>query len=253
MNNIISAGILCGMLLAPVTLWAEQPLGIQSTGTEGKGNFLLELAGEQSKDDSLKDTTVTSIITLGATDQVDLSVEVPYLTREPSPATGTKESGMGDLRLMLKQQIFENEVKQSMGYEITVKTETGSLKKGLGNNNIVWGINLIDTQKCRECAFHLNVGYEAFGRDLKDWNFRKNYAILFGLAAEHKFTSSFRLMAKLSGENRKEAGVTSRPYRFLAGALYDISKSWYVDLGMRAGLNKYAEDYTVLAGTALRF
>jgi hypothetical protein len=253
MFNPFKVFIVCTMLLTPTSVWAAQPLGIQDTGTEGKGNFLLELNGEQSKDGSLEGTTLNTVITLGAVDSVDLSVKVPYHMLKPSPATGTDASGMGDLQFNFRQQIFENEVKQSMAYEISVKMETGDLAKGLGNNNIVWGVNLIDTQKCRNCAFHLNVGYEAFGRDMKDWHFRTNYAVLFGLAAEHRFTGSFRLMAEISGENRKEAGVTTRPYWLLGGFLYDISRSWYVDLGVRAGLNKHAEDHTVLAGTALRF
>jgi hypothetical protein len=245
--------VICMLLLMPATVWAAEPLGIQDTATEGKGNFLFEFAGDQIKDNSFEETLLTSTITAGAAEHVDFSLVVPYRELNPSPVTGTDASGIGDLRLKFKQQIFKNEVKQSMAYEMSVDMETGDLAKGLGNNNIVWGINVIDTQECRNCAYHLNVGYEVFGRDLKDWHFRRNYAILFGLSTEHKFTESFRLLARVSGENRKEAGVTSRPFRFLAGALYDISKAWYVDLGMRAGLNKYAEDYTLLAGTAWRF
>jgi hypothetical protein len=94
---------------------------------------------------------------------------------------------------------------------------------------------------------------------MKHWHFAQNYAFKFGLAAEHKFTESFRLLTELAGESRKvtdEASDTqsySRPFTFLTGFVYDISKSWYVDLGVRAGLNKYAEDYAVLAGTAWRF
>ncbi len=253
MFNFIKAIIVCMMLLAPATSWAAQPLGIQDTGTEGRGNYLFELAGDQIKDNSFKETMLTSTITVGAAEHVDLSIAVPYRKLDPNPVTGAYASGMGDLRLKFKQQLFENEVKQSMAYEIYVDMETGDAYKGLGTNNIVWGVNIIDTQECRDCAYHLNVGYEVFGRDMKKWRFATNYAVLFGLSREHEFTGSFRLLMKISGENRKEAGVPSRPFWFLAGVKYDISKSWYVDLGMRAGLNKYAEDYTVLAGTALRF
>ena len=132
-------------------------------------------------------------------------------------------------------------------------------KKGFGTNNVVWGVNFIDTQECHSNAFHLNVGYEAYGRDMKNWHFAHDYDFKFGLAAEHKFTESFRLLTELAGENRKvtddaaDTTSTSRPFTFLAGFVYDISKSWYVDLGARAGLNKYAEDYSVLAGTSWRF
>jgi hypothetical protein len=241
------------LMLMPATVWATHPLEVEDTGTEGRGNYLFEFTGDYSKDNSLKATNLTSIITAGAAEHVDLSIQVPYLMLDPSPVTGTDASGKGDLRFKLKHQIFENEVKQSMAYEIIVDMPTGDVDKGLGTNNIVWGVTLIDTQECHNNAFHLNVGYDVYGRNMKKWHYATNYAVRFGLAAEHKFTESFRVLTEISGEHREVAEVISSPFRFLAGAIYDISKSWYVDLGMRAGLNKYAEDYSVLAGTAWRF
>jgi len=259
MYNIIRAGIICVMMLVPTTVWAMHPLGVEDTGTEGKGNFLFELTGEYAKDNSLKATTGTAIITAGAGEHVDLSLEAPYLMLDPSPVTGEFASGAGDVRIKLKHQLFENEVKQSMAYQIYAYLPTGDEKKGLGTRNVVWGVNLIDTQECHSNAFHLNVGYEVYGRDMKHWHFAQDYAFKFGLAAEHKFTESFRLLTEFAGESRKETDEAaeiqsySRPFTLLAGFIYDISKSWYVDLGARAGLNKYAEDYSVLAGTAWRF
>jgi len=247
------------MMLTPTTAWATHPLVVQDTGTEGKGNFLFELTGDYLKDSPLKATKETAIITAGASEHVDLALELPYLMLDPSPVTGEFTSGMGDIRIKLKQQLFENEVKQSMAYQIYGYFPTGDEEKGLGTNNIVWGVNVIDTQECHSNAFHLNVGYEVYGRDMKHWHFAQDYAFKFGLAAEHKFTESFRLLTEFAGESRKETDKAadtqsySRPFTLLAGCVYDISKSWYVDLGARAGLNKDAEDYSVLAGTAWRF
>jgi hypothetical protein len=246
-------------MLAPTTVLAMHPLGVEDTGTEGFGNFLFELTGEYAKDNLLKASKETAIITAGAGDHVDFSLEVPYLMLDPSPVTNEFASGKGDVRFKMKHQLFENEVKQSMAYQLYAYLPTGDVEKGLGTNNVVWGVNLIDTQECHSNAFHLNVGYEAYGRDMKHWHFAQDYAFKFGLAAEHKFTGSFRLLTELAGENRKKTDAAadtysnSRPFTFLAGFVYDISKSWYIDLGARAGLNKYAEDYSVLAGTAWRF
>jgi hypothetical protein len=261
MYNTIRAGIviICIIMLAPTTVWATHPLGVEDTGTEGRGNFLFELTGEYAKDNSLKATKETAIITAGAGEHVDFSLETPYFLLDPSPVTGEFASGLGDVRIKMKHQLFENEVKQSMAYKIYADLPTGDENKGTGTNNVVWGVGFIDTQECHSNAFHLNVGYEVYGRDVKHWHFAKDYAFKFGLAAEHKFTESFRLTTELAGEYRKETDEASdtqahsRPFTFLTGFVYDISKSWYVDLGARAGLNKYAEDYSVLAGTAWRF
>lgn len=259
MFNFIKAFMVCAMMLAPTTVWATHPLEVEDTGTEGKGNFLFELTGDYVKDNSLKATKETAIITAGAGEHVDLSLEVPYLKLDPSPVTREFASGKGDVRIKLKQQLFENEVRQSMAYLIYADLPTGDEKKGLGTHNVDWGVNLIDTQECHNNAFHLNVGYEERGRDMKKWHFATNYAFKFGLAAEHKFTESFRLLTEFAGESGKETNEAtetqsnSRPFTLLAGFIYDISKSWYVDLGARAGLNKYAEDHSVLVGTAWRF
>jgi hypothetical protein len=223
------------------------------TVTEGKGNFLFELYGVYAKDKAFKSTTETAAIAVGVSEQTDLSLEVPYLLLDPSPVTGERASGKGDIRFKFKQQIFKNEVRQSMAYEVYADMPSGDVHKGLGTNNLVWGVKLVDTQECHNNAFHLNVGYEVFGRDMKKWHFGTNYTLLFGLAAEHKFTDSFRILTEVTGDISERAEVSSRPFRFTAGALYDISAAWYVDLGLAAGLNKYAEDYSVLAGTAWRF
>ena len=259
MYNFIRAGILCVMMLAPTTVWAMHPLIVQDTGTEGKGNFLLELTGDYLNDNSQKTMKENAIMTGGAGEHLDLSLEVPYFMLDPSPVTDQSASGIGDLRFKLKHQLFQNEVKQSMAYRIYADIPTGDAEKGLGKDHAFFGINLIDTQECHSNAFHLNVGYEARGKDMTHWHFTQNYALTFGLAAEHKLTDSFRLLTEIEGESRKEvddatgAESYSRPFTLLAGFVYDISTSWYVDLGARAGLNKYAEDYSVLVGTAWRF
>jgi hypothetical protein len=263
MNNTVRTGILlltlCAVMLLPTTVWATHPLGVVDTYTEGKGNFLLELLGEYVKDKELKTTTETAIFTAGAGEHVDFYLEAPYHLLDPSPVTGEKASGVGDLRFTMKHQLFENEVKQSMAYQLYAYLPTGDDKKGLGTGSLTWGVGLIDTQECHSNAFHLNVGYEANGRDMQHWHFAQDFAFKFGLAAEHKFTESFRLVTELAGESRKETDETSdtqvysRPYTFLTGFVYDFSRSWYVDIGARAGLNKDAEDYSVLAGTAFRF
>ena len=246
--------ILIAILLLPAIARAGHPLEIEDTATEGKGNFLFELTGDYLKNNEFKSTTSTGIITAGVSEHTDLSLDVPYLMLKPSPVPGQGDaSGIGDVRLKMKGQIFENEVKQSMAYLVFFDLPTGEVNKGLGTNNVVWGVKLIDSQECRNCIFHANVGYEVIGRDVKKKHFEEDYAITFGFSAGHRFTNSFRILTEIAGESRKQAGGYSRPLTFLAGGVYDISRAWYFDLGARAGLNKYAEDYTILAGTGWRF
>jgi Putative MetA-pathway of phenol degradation len=259
MRDFMKVCVVGMLLLMPVAAWATHPLGVEYAGTEGKGNYLFEITGDHTKDNDLNATKLAAAITAGAGKHVDLTLEVPYVMLDPSPATGLYERGEGDARVKFKHQLYGNEVGQSMAYLIYADLPTGDHLKGTGTNNVLWGVMLIDSQECRNRALHLNVGYEVLGRDIKDGHYADNYAIRFGLAAEHKMTESFRVLSEFAGESRKETDVEadihsySRPFTFLVGVIYDISKSWYVDLGGRAGLNKYAEDYSMLAGTAWRF
>ena len=245
--------ILIAILLLPATARAGRLLEVEDTATAGRGNYLFELTGDYRKDNEFKTTKSTGIITAGAGEHTDVSLEVPYLRLNPSPVLGQNASGAGDVRLKLKNQIFENEVKQSMAYLAFVDLPTGEVKKGLGTNNVVWGVKLIDSQECRSCIFHVHLGYEMSGRDMKKKHFEEDYAVTFGFSAGHRFTKSFLILTEIAGESRKQSGGYSRPLTFLAGGIYDIARSWYVDLGARAGLNKDAEDYAILAGTGWRF
>jgi hypothetical protein len=250
---------LIALFMAPMSAWAVHPFVVEDTDPQGKGNYLFELNGDSIKDNSMKTTELTGILTVGAGEHTDLSVEVPYLKLNPSPVTDVYSSGKGDVQIRLKHQIFENEVKQSMAYQIYADMPTGDVHKGLGTNNLVWGAKLMDQQVCHDNILHASVGYEVYGRNMKKWHYAENYAFLFGLAVEHRITEKFWLLTELAGESRKESYAAtgtqaySRPFTFMAGFKYDISKSWYVDLAGRAGLNKYAEDNTVLLGTAWKF
>jgi hypothetical protein len=254
--HIMVAGWIVGLLiLTPVSAWAVHPFQVEDTDTQGTGNFLFELNGDYTKNSDLKTTKYSGILRGGVSASTDLSLEVPYLMLNPSPVTDQSEDGFGDVRLSVKQRIYENEVHQSFGFQFYTDFPTGNSSKGLGTDNIVIGFKLMDQQGCCNTIYRVSVGYESFAKDLRHAHFTEDFAIQFGLALEHKLTESLRLLTELFGENRKvkEFDHEAHPFTFMAGFKYDISKSWYVDVAARAGLNTDAEDYTTLVGTAFRF
>jgi hypothetical protein len=259
MKVLLKVSVLCALLLAPAAVWAAHPLQVEDTGTEGKGNYLFEIAGDYAKDGSVKSTKLTSNLTAGVGAHTDLALEIPYLILNPSTKTEKTEKGIGDVRLKVKHRIFENEVKQSMAYQAYVDLPEGNRSKGLGSGGANWGFMLMDSQECHDTTLHLSVGYEVLGSDLKALHLYSSYALFTGFAVEHKLSASYRFLTEIRAESQKEKSSEtgkyeySRPVTLMAGMVYDISKFWYVDLGVRAGLNKYAEDVAVLAGTAWRF
>ncbi|MGE5173074.1 MAG: transporter [Betaproteobacteria bacterium] len=250
MRTVITGCIVFILMLAPASAWAVHPFVVEDTNTQGKGNFLFELNGDYTKDNMFKTTNLTGVFRAGMSKNTDLSLEVPYLMLDPSPVTDQYERGYGDVLLKMKWRIYENEVNQSAGFQFYTGMPTGNVDKGLGTNNVLIGFQLMDQQECRNNVLHVSLSYESFVK-----HFAEDYAIRFGLALERKITGSFRVLAEVAGEIRKEAegDHTARPFTFMTGVKYDISKSWYVDLAARAGLNKDAEDYTALAGIAWKF
>jgi hypothetical protein len=180
--------VLIAILVMPASAWAVHPFEVEETNTQGKGKFLFELNDDYSKDNSNKSTKLTGILTVGAGENADIAVEIPYLKLDPSPVNNVLSTGVGDVQLGLKYRIFENEVKQSMAFKFYAILPTGNDNKGLGTNDLFWGLKLMDQQVCHDNILHASVAYEFEGRELKSSHYSENYAFLIGLAAEHNIT-----------------------------------------------------------------
>ncbi len=259
MRAILTGFILCVAIGLPTAAWSAKPLGVENTDTAGHGNIVLELTDELIKDGDIRITRPTLAVTIGAGAKTDFTLELPYLRMNPSRTTGEFASGPGDARITMKRRLFKNEVNQSMAFKLYMDVPTGDSDKGLGTNKVLWGFALIDTQECRGNCLHMNLGYESVGSDIKQSHFAQDYAITFGIAGEYKLSESFRGMSQFAGESRKKTDIDAdtstytRPLTLMTGFIWDISKSFYADFGVRAGLNKYAEDYAALAGMAWKF
>ncbi len=261
MRNVITGCILGVLLLAPVTAWATHPFQVEDTDTQGKGNFLFELNGDYTKVKNAGGTVTNlgGVFTAGSSDNTDVTLEVPYLLLDHSPVTDRYEKGVGDVQLRIKYRTNENEVNQSSGLQIYAGLPTGAADKGLGTDNVLFGVQVMDQQGCCSNIYRVSFAYELLGENVKTAHYAENYAFRFGLSLEHKITESFHFLTELAGEDRKtkdkELGTQAytQPYTFMAGFKYDIFRAWYIDLAARAGLSKDAEDYTTLLGTAWRF
>jgi hypothetical protein len=251
---VITAFILC--IILPASVWAAHPFLVEDTEIQGSGNYQLELNADKTRKDAEKTSTLSAVLTAGASESADVFLEVPYYIIDPSPITGRIMRGYGDVTLGMKHRIYDNEVHQSFAYELYTIMPTGNRDKGLGTDRFAVGFKLIDQQICRvNNCLRASVGYESFVHDMKKYHFGTNFAITYGLATEYKFTPSFRMLAELAGQNVRtaETARTTNPFTAMAGVRYDLFKSWSIDLAGRVGLNKDAEDNTLLFGTAWKF
>jgi hypothetical protein len=129
------------LLLIACPSWAAHPLITDDSGTQGKGNFQLELNAQfdWDKDDteelSVRTTGGQAAATLsyGIAENFDLVLSLPYLwgKAEVNEITVHDGKGFGDAVLETKLRLFEKNG-FSMALKPGISFPTGDDEKGLG-------------------------------------------------------------------------------------------------------------------------
>ena len=205
-------GLLCSSVYAAI------PLITDDTGTQGKGKFQLELAGEygHDKEESVtnKNSDFSAALTYGGTESLDIVLSMPYqIWHTEETGCKTKGDGISDIAFETKWRFYDNEgVSFALKPGFTIST--GDDEKDLGSGKMTYYLYLISSYKMETRAFHVNLAYirnENKGDDRKDiWH--------------ASFASTFDVMknVKLAGDvgiesNPESADVHALRYIFLAG------------------------------------
>jgi hypothetical protein len=240
---------------------AMHPLIADDTGTQGPGGVLVESSVNYLKADQFKSTAVPVAFTAGIGETMDAAVEIPYLRLHPSPVTGDDENGFSDVVFKFKHRFYEREKKtgeheqfeQSLAYQVAFSQPTGSEEKGLGAGTARWGARLISTTEWESVEINANLGYESSGRALRRGNFSFDDAVALSLAAKYERPKPWEPVVELVVTRVKGPDAVTRIANALVGLIYEPSEHFYVDAGIRVGLNASSEDYGLLAGFGYKF
>lgn len=240
---------------------ATHPLVTDDTETQGPGGVLIESNINYLKDNEFKSTVVPVVVTVGIGEAMDAAVEIPYLSIRPSQATGNNESGLSDVVFRFKHRFYEQEKRsggrdqfeQSLAYQVAFSQPTGSEEKGLGAGTARWGARLISTTEWESVAINANLGYESSGKALRRGNFTFDDAVFLSIAAEYERLKPWEPIVELAVIRVKETDTFTRIAAALVGLIYEPSEDFYVDAGIRIGLNANSEDYGLLAGFGYKF
>jgi hypothetical protein len=241
--------------------FAAHPLFGDDAETQGAGRVLVESNINYLKDNEFTSTAVPIAITVGIGETMDAAVEMPYLWLHMSPVTGASEGGISDVVFKFKHRVYEHEEKsgesgqfeQSLAYQILFTQPTGDEVKGLGTGRSRWAARLISTSEWETIEINANLGYESQGRALRRGNFVFDYAVFLSLAVEYEQSKPWEPVVELAVIRVKETDDYSRIATALVGLIYEPSEDFYVDAGVRAGLNSNSEDYALLAGFGYKF
>jgi Putative MetA-pathway of phenol degradation len=240
---------------------AMHPFFTDDTGTQGPGGVLVESNVNYLKDNEFKSTVVPVVVTVGIGETMDAVVEMPYLSLHPSTATGNNESGLSDMFFRFKHRFYEQEKKsggrdqfeQSLAYQVAFSQPTGSEEKGLGTGTARWGARLISTTEWQSIEINANLGYESSGKALRRGNFSFDDAVSLSIAAKYERPKPWEPVVELAVTRAKGPDAVTRFATVLAGMIYEPSEKFYLDGGVRAGLNERSEDYALLAGFGYKF
>ncbi|MBI4687303.1 MAG: transporter [Nitrospirae bacterium] len=251
------------ILTVVVFLWsaaafAAHPLITDDTGTQGKGKAQVEINGEYRHEDedgiTENITELAAILSYGIRNDMDIVVGIPYQhIRTKDAVTKNDEYGISDVSIEMKWRFYEHD-NLSLALKPGITLPTGDEDKGLGSGMASYGMMFITTKEINAWAFHLNLGYTHNVYKLeadKDANRKDIWHLSF--AGEVEVVKDLKAVANIGMERNPDKTSNTHPAFMLGGLIYSVAENFDIDIGLKGGLNKPETDYSILAGTALRF
>ena len=259
------------LLAAPASGWAAHPYITDDAGTQGAGNWQLELMAERDHNARTADpgggavhqvrkvTLFNPVLTYGLLDNLDLAFGLSHLRQRTTEdgAVVQADDGTGDSTLELKWRFHEADG-LSLALKPGLVLPTGDENRGLGTGKLSWGINFIFTQEVKPWVLLANVAYS-----------RVHYRLPPDADANHKhlwrgsagFAYSLRDDLRLVGEaGVRTNGAKDDPFlpgrngQFaMVGLIYSLSDKIDLDVGVRKRLNHAEFDTAILAGATFRW
>jgi len=265
---VFSFALIVVFILSSVS-FAAHPLITDDTGTQGKGNFQVEINAEYGYDKETEEaedseeeitvkeagTEVAGILSYGITDSIDIVFGIPYQWNKAweDGDTTSDDNGVSDMSLELKWRFYEFEG-LSLALKPGVTFPTGDEDNGLGSGRMSSGITFITTKETGPWAFHLNLAYTHNEYELeedKDANRKDIWHV--SLASQIDVMKDLTVVANIGVERNADRESNTHPAFLLGGLIYSLSENIDIDFGYKAGLNKPETDYLVLSGINFRY
>lgn len=242
--------ILAVTAFLPAAGFAAHPLVTDDTGTQGAGGFQFELSSDQIRvtegGGKSRSTLVSSTLTYGLTDELDIAVGLPY--QRISNAGEPREHGAGDAAVGVKWRFYEKDG-LSIGLKPQVLVPTGNEQRGLGSGKAGYGMNLLASYEIDDFTLLANTGCtysnNVFGARKNIWN--ASAAVVWNAMPKT------RLLLDV-GTYRNADPLSSRHPAFaVAGIIYSPHEKLDLDIGIKKGLNRAEVDYAAGGGVTIRW
>ncbi|MCG6874731.1 MAG: transporter [Betaproteobacteria bacterium] len=239
-------------LIAGQSAHAAHPLLTEDTGTQGKGNFQLELTGEQGHGTTdagnLHAQQPAALLSYGIVDTADLQIGTSYLRLTlDNGLARTRNAGLSDLTVDLKWRFFKDGP-FSVAVKPGIVIPTGNEAKGLGRGDYAGGSLLVCSYEPGPVAFHSHLGYLYNGIEGE----RRSLWHVSG-AVTWQATEQLKLVADVAYDTNPIQFGADGVVRTVLGAIYTPARNVDLDLGIRRGHQQPALDLAWLFGLTLRW
>jgi len=231
---------------------AAHPLLTEDTGTQGKGNFQLELTGEQGHGatdaGNLHAQQPAALVSYGIVDSADLQIGTSYLRLTlDNGLAQSRNAGLSDVTVDLKWRFLEKGP-FSLAVKPGIVIPTGNETKGLGRGDYAAGSLLVFSYEPGPVAFHSHLGYLYNGIEGE----RRSLWHMSG-ALTWQATGQLKLVADVAYDTNPIQFGADGVFRTVLGAIYTPVKNVDLDLGIKRGHQQPALDLAWLFGLTLRW
>lgn len=228
------------------------PLLTEDTGTQGKGNFQLELTGERGRESTdagtLHATQPAAVITYGLAETADLQIGTSYLRLSLDDGVAqARNGGLSDVTVDVKWRFLERGP-WSLALKPGIIIPVGSEARGLGRGNWAGGSLMVLSYEPGPVAFHSHAGYlynDLVGERRSLWHFSG--------AITWQATETLKLVADVAYDTNPLAYGADGVFRTVVGAIYSPVKNVDLDIGVKRGYQAPALGVALLAGLTLRW
>lgn len=249
---------------------AAHPYITDDTGTQGAGNWQLELLAEHARADRTADPgggpvhqvrevmLFNPVLTYGVLDSFDVAFGVSQLRQRTTEDGAVTQSadGMGDSTLELKWRFHETK-NFSLALKPGLVLPTGDENRGLGTGKLSWGVNFILTREVKPWVFLANIAYSRVRFKLPaDEEANRGHLWRASAGFAYDLRDDLRFIGEAGVRTNGAQDDPFLPGRnghfVMLGLIYSPSDGMDFDVGIRAG-NRAEFDTTILLGATFRW
>lgn len=236
--------------LLPAGAWAAHPLTTEDTGTQGDGNWQLEinLDRARARETNHSSLTANATLTRGLGNNIDIGLNLPWLQLQSSDDPRQTDRGPGDVSVFLKWRLYD-QGQTSLALKPVLNIPTGDADKGLGADRSQAGITGIAQWAGETLSLFANAGYLYADNTAGE---RKDI-LSTSAGASWKFAERFQLVGEVGASTNSDPDAATWPVSANAGLIYSPTDRLDLDVGYRHGLNRPADLYSYGAGITLRW